>query len=133
MLRKRSEFDCQVAPFDLRERNAVRAASLFEHYDAVFDPRDAAGERRLAVERVSRHQFRHPSLKPPVIGFVPQRTIEPRRRDLEGVLLAECGLSELFLLYVEQRAQVLTDALALLDADRLLGPLRNTAVRTIDD
>src|SRR5687768_18479110 len=123
MLRKRSEFDCQVAPFDLRERNAVRAASLFEHYDAVFDARDAAGKRRLAVERLSRHQLRHPALKPPVVGLVPQRTIEPRRRDLERVLLAECGLPELFLLHVEQRAQVLADALALLDADRLFRPL----------
>jgi hypothetical protein len=51
---------------------------------------------------------------------VPERPVQPRRGNFQRVLLGEIRLAEL-VLHVEQRAQVLADALAVVDADAFLG------------
>ena len=98
-------------------------------------PASRPGKRRLPVDRLGRHQLRQPSLETPVIRFVPKRSIEPGRRNLERVGLSERRGSRLVLLDVEQRAQILADALAVGDADRVFFGLAPVLpwIRPIDD
>ena len=63
-----------------------------------------------------RHDLRQPAREPPVVRFAPQRPIQPRRRHLERVLPLERRRQ--LVLDVEQRAQVLAHALAVVDRDR---------------
>jgi hypothetical protein len=120
-----------VRALDLVERHLVRPSSFLKDDSAVLDSRDPAGERALTVDRRRGDDLRQPSREAAEIGLVPQRPIQPRRRDFERVRVAQRLLSE-FLFDVEQRAQVLADALALLDADAVFRPFDAAQVRPID-
>ena len=74
-------------------------------------PREPAGKRGLALDRRARHDLGEPAGEAPIVRLVPQGPIEPRRRNLQRVRLAERRLAQFVLLDVEQRAQVLADAL----------------------
>jgi hypothetical protein len=80
-----------------------------------------------------RHQLRQPAREAPVVRFVPQRPIEPRRRHFQRVGLTERRLFQVLFLDVEQRAQVVADPLAFFDADGVLRRLGHAAIRPIDD
>ena len=101
------------------ERHAMRRAGPRQQHRAVLDAGQPAGEMRLAVDRLARHDLRQPADEPPVVGFAAQRPIQPRRRHFEGVARAEPCRQ--FVLDVEQRAEVLADPLAVFDADRFRG------------
>src|SRR5687768_7368856 len=109
-----SELHRELPALDLRDRHAVHLAALFEDHLAPLDARDPAGKRRLSVQRSGRHHLGQAPGEPPIIRFVPQRSIEAGRRHLERVILLECRLADLVPFDVEQRAQVMTDALAFL-------------------
>src|SRR5687768_14622240 len=71
------ELDVEPAAFDRRQRHAVHLAPFFQQHHAVVEPGEPSGKGRLAFDRSNRDQLGQPSLKPPVICFVPQRPIEP--------------------------------------------------------
>ena len=77
------------------------------------------GERGLTIQRLTRDHFRETSLESPIVRLVSQRTIQSWGRHFERVLPAERCLIQLLVLHVEQGAQILTDPLAIFDADRL--------------
>src|SRR5204862_5559708 len=79
----------QVSTLDSIERNPVRLSSFFEDHGAVLDSSNPSRERALPADRLRRHDLREPSGKPPVIPFVPEGAIQPRRRNLQRVALAE--------------------------------------------
>ena len=60
-------------------------------------------------------------------------TVEAGRRHLERVVLLERGLADLVFLDIEQRAEIVADALALFDADGILGLLGHSAIGAVDD
>src|SRR5262245_46746041 len=93
--------------------------SLFQEHGAVVDRRDPSRERALPVDWLGRDDLGQPSREPPVIRLVPEWAVQPGRGDLQRVRVGEARLAEL-VLDVEQRAQVLADALTLVDADTFL-------------
>jgi len=92
-----SKLHFKTCALDATHRHAVCPAPFFEQQVAVVYARQPSGEGRLAINRFGRHHFGQPPLKSPVVRFVPQRSIEAWRRNLEGVRMADCaGLEILF-------------------------------------
>ena len=106
-------------------------SSFFQHHVAVIHAVNASGECALAFYRLARHDFCQPPREPAIVRFVPQWSIQPRRRDFERVLVAQLLLSEL-ILDVQQRTQVMADALAVIDADRFFRCFDAAGVRPVD-
>src|SRR5829696_1948600 len=126
-----SKFHVQVRPLDPVERHPVRLSSFFEEHGAVLDAGDPAGKRALPADRLPRHHLGEPSGEAAIIRLVAQRPVEARRRYFQRVGLAEIVLPEL-VFHVEQRAQILADALALRDTDAFVRGLDPSGVRPID-
>ncbi|MGB2717642.1 MAG: hypothetical protein WBC51_25890 [Vicinamibacterales bacterium] len=128
-----SKFNCQVSTLDVNNRYPVRPPSFFEHHHAVLNGSDSPGKRGLPVQRLARHEFGHAPLKPAVIRFMPQRSIEAWRRNFQSILLGQCRFVQFVFLDIEHRAEVLTHSLAILDTDRFLGRFRYTPIGPIDN
>ncbi|HEX2458065.1 MAG TPA: hypothetical protein VHI99_30500 [Vicinamibacterales bacterium] len=128
-----SELDCELSPFDASERHPVRLPAFLEQDLAVFNAGDSSGERRLAVERLARHELGQSAHKPPVVRLVPERSVEPGRRNFERVVLPERRLTQFLFFDVEDRAQILADTLAILNAHRVFRRFRHAAIGLIDD
>src|SRR5581483_11597242 len=80
--------------------------------------------KRLTVDRLPHHDLRATSREARVIVESPQRAVQTRRRNFEGVA------GRYHILDVENRAQIATDMRAVLDADALFG--RRRRPRSID-
>ena len=80
-----SKLHCQIPTLDVRKRYSMRPATFLEHHDAILNRSDPPGKRGLPIQRLTRHEFCQAPPKPPVIRFMPQRSIEARRRNLQGV------------------------------------------------
>src|SRR4029450_2340829 len=81
----------------------------------ALQPGEAALEEPLAVHLLPHHDLGATPGKPPVILDAPERPIQSRRRDLQGVR------ARYDVLDVENRAQIATDMGAIVDADALAG------------
>jgi len=108
-------------------------APFFEHDLPVFDPPQPPCKRRLPIEWLGRHDLCQPSGESPVIRFVAERAIQPGRRHFERVLLRKRRLAELFLLDIQDRTEILADALSVFDPDSVFRRLDHPAVGTVDD
>ena len=83
-----SEFHLQLPALDPRERHAVRPSAFFEQHRRRPRPRRSGPRTPTGRSTGSRrHDLRQPAREPPVVRFVPQRPIEPRRRHFERVVL----------------------------------------------
>ena len=122
-----------MSALDMRKGYAMRPASFFEYHHAVLNGSDSPGKCGLPIQRLTRHEFCQAPLKPPVIRFVPQRSIEAWRRNFQSILLGQRRFVQFVFLDIEQRAEVLTDLLAILDTDRLFGRFRDAPIGPIDN
>ena len=112
-----------------------RFAAFFEDRPSPSStPAIRPGERRLAVRSA---RSSRPSPAAPRTAGSPLRAAAADRAPattLQGCNSAPAPPAlELVFFDVEQRAQVVADALAVLDADRLLERLGHAAVRPVDD
>src|SRR4051794_6880330 len=98
----------------------------------MLDALQTTGERALPLDGLGRDELGEASGEAPEIRLVPQRTIESRGRHFERVRVVELLLAEL-VFHVQQGAQVLADALAILDADAVLGGFYGARRGPIDD
>src|SRR5262245_33399003 len=121
-----------MAALDLVERHPVRLTSFLENHGAVDHAGDPSRECGLLFHRLRRDDLRQPPCEAPVVPLVAKRPVEARRGHLRRVLLAECLLPEL-VLDVEDRAQVLADALTVLDPDTVLEGFDAPRGGSIDD
>ena len=80
----------------------------------VLDAAQPAFEMHLSVHRLPHHDLRDAASESPVVPPVPQWTLEARRGNLQCVGRLDR------VLHVQDRAEVLADPLAILDADRVL-------------
>src|SRR5262245_19400324 len=97
----------------------------FEQHVRVFDPPQPALERVLVVHSLSNDDLCAPPLEALVIGGIPQRPIQPRRRHLKRVRKGER------VFHVENRTDLAVDLLAVVDADAFLRGSRRSW--SIDD
>src|SRR4029450_13655796 len=76
LLATSSKFHHQLPALDPRQRNAVRLAPFLEEYRAPLDSGDPARKRRLAVDRLYRHNLGQPAGEPAVVRLMAKRPVE---------------------------------------------------------
>src|SRR4029453_7178486 len=110
------ELDFQIRPGDDPERHPMGTPTVaVDQHVVALQPGEAALEEPLAVHLLPHHDLGATPGKPPVILDAPERPIQSRRRDLQGVR------ARYDLLDVENRAQIAPDMGAIVDADALAG------------
>jgi hypothetical protein len=96
----------------------MNAPAFGEEDASLFKPRQPARETCLTFHRFRRYDLREAAREPAIVGFVPQRPIQTRRRHFKGVRVFQRPTQLVF--HIQQRAQVVAHVLAVFDAHQLL-------------
>ena len=115
-----SKLDFEPRALDPSDGHPVSSAAFLEEEVAAVYAREPPGKCRLPIDRLARDHFCQPSVKSPVICFVPEWSIETRRRNLQRVRMPDGAGLECVVFHVENGAQILADALAVGNAHRIV-------------
>lgn len=118
MSRTLLELHLESGACNQRQRHPMCPPPLGHEHDPVFNPGQSAGKMRLGPYRFTGHNLGQATHEPPIIRLAPERSIQTWRGHLQRKVGVETG-SEC-LLDIEQRPEVSTHTLAILDPDRFL-------------
>src|SRR5262245_57108865 len=81
-----SKFHFQMRPRDVGQGHAMppAVAGIDEHLVGV-NAGETPFEVRLSIHRLTHHDLRVPAREPNVVADLPERPVEPRRRNLERI------------------------------------------------